>query len=70
MQNCLTEARLGRSAARHLETLAASDCLTREELDRCIKRIRAGFDAVLGAAPEPTPPARGPFAVIRGGRHV
>lgn len=68
MQNCLDKARLGRSAAHHLDTLVTSGAiLTETELQRCLKRIRDGFDAVLGAAPEPTPPPRGPFTVVRGG---
>lgn len=69
MKDCLTEARLGRSAARHLHTLVtAGAALTEDEMKRCLKRIRDGFDAVLGVAPEPAPPPRGPFTVIRGDR--
>ena len=68
MKNCLTEARLGRSAARHLDNLVTSGAaITEDELKRCLARIRDGFDAVLGVAPEPPPPARGAFTVVRGG---
>lgn len=68
MKNCLQEARLGRSAARHLDNLVTSGAaLTEAELLRCIRRIRDGFDAVLGVEPDPVPPPRGPFTVVRGG---
>ena len=66
MQNCLEKARLGRSAVRHLDTLIATHTLTPDELNRCVKRIRDGFDAVLGVAPPPPAPERGPFTVVRG----
>lgn len=66
--NLLEKARLGRSAVNHLETLADNQLITEAELRRCIKRIRSGFDAVLGTPVDvPPPTTRGPFTVVRGG---
>lgn len=68
MQNCLVKARLGRSAARQLNAMRVNDVpITGEELARLLRRIEDGFDAVLGVAPPPPEPTRGPFTVVRGG---